>query len=439
MEEVGRPINNLAEAIHQFIVLQYRIFQLQRPPFSYTPTPGPDHYPEIDGQALFDLERGVFEGEALLELPVAASLEDFRLRALLGRGRLQLQTFLIKALPENQAESALNLISIDFNSALAAALIRESFDLMNLAVGRPTRKKMIEKHEDQKKEALGWTKAYCFALSQDNAASTEQQEKAEILFHQTDLVMLGHFILNLLRRLLHKQGSEAALRESESVTMHHLYQVAVHTVNDYLAEMKTAESHEEKTELWIATKVDMVTMLLHDAIEDLNLSFEKLRRLCIEATCSTSPFEQDPNYNIFIGHWDEIEANLRALTAPEDRTARKGYMGRQLQTPRQVVMKMRDRTNNLATLKYMGGNKRRNETGPQTQVRKIHETEELVGIAREKLQQTANARDQRRLRRGLLVLCRISKEEIQRLQKLETGEELPEGDIFTKTEAEISA
>lgn len=407
---------------------QYRKFDT-RPPFSYKVDRQADYYPEIDESYVFELEKNVFKAMELDSLPelLETMREDHPARVAMAK--------LTDAdLKHQRSINRVNKLDADIH--LRTALTAEAFEVVvdqidsaRETVGLPTRQELMTQHRSQKQRYLECLRAYLSIMTRSKETDTDQKIESERFYHETEAVHLAHACYTAVRSYIHNQNDKI-LRDDNGITMHHLYSCAVHVMNDYSEDIATARASKDwalEKELRIEMKKEIVIALLHDFIEDLkDIKLEDLKCTLIAltrhetdlsgASCLDHP-DLDPrpaDYNFIETYWDEIVAEVKAVTKPQDKNDQAGYLTKQLQTPRQVMRKARDRGNNLTTLKYMQAKPKNNENAGQVQRRKILETPEILdkGLS---LLPNVSTFEQSRLKRSLKYLCRASLQEVDRL------------------------
>lgn len=323
-------------------------------------------------------------------------------------------------------------------------------DASREAYGLPTRQELMTQHRSQKQRYLECLRAYLSVLMRSKEVPAADKQEHERFYHQTHAVHLAHATYTAVRSYIHNQKSKI-LRDDNGITMHHLYSCAVHVMNDYgedIKDAKEAGDWEFEQALYVEMKKEIVIAILHDFIEDLrDIKLQDLKETLVALTrhetdlsgaaCLDHPdLEPRPaDYNFIEYYWDEIIEEVRAVTKPESKDEQVGYLTKQLDTPRRVMRKARDRGNNLSTLKYMQAKPKNLETAAQVQKRKISETPEIIltGIS---IYPNSSDFDKKRLERSLLYLCRTGLAEITRLNEnhlKEIGEPLTDP-LFKRVE-----
>lgn len=407
---------------------QYREFDV-RPPFSYKVKRQADYYPEIDERRIFALEKKVFKAVEGGSIPknLETMNDDHPARVVLNK--------LLES-DHKHKRSIERVTKLDVQIHLDASEHSEDFETVADRIDEarerldlPTRQELMIQHRSQKQRYLECLRAFLSIHTRSKETGAEQKIESERFYHQTEAVHLAHACYTAVRSYIHNQ-KDKILRDDNGITMHHLYSCAVHVMNDYGEDIAAAKAEGNwplERELLIEMKKEIVISLLHDFIEDLkDIDLIDLKYTLIAltrhetdlsgASCLDHP-DLDPrpaDYNFIETYWDEIVAEVRAVTKPQDKNEQKGYLSKQLVTPRQVMRKARDRGNNLTTLKYMQAKPKNDENAGQVQRRKILETPEILhkGLS---LLSEVNEFEKARLKRSLRYLCRASLEEVDRL------------------------
>ncbi len=433
---------------------QYRKFD-NRPPFHYKVERQADYYPEIDERRVFALEERVFKAVGRKTLPKALERMQEGHPALVAVGKL------LDA-DEKHKRSIERVSKLDSDIHLQVAAGQETFeavadriDAARQQLDLPTRQELMTQHRSQKQRYLECLRAFLSIFARSKETAPDQKIESERFYHQTEAVHLAHACYTAVRSYIHNQ-KDKILRDDNGITMHHLYSCAVHVINDYgedIAAAKATKNWALERELLIEMKKEIVIAILHDFIEDLkDIKLQDLKGTLIAltrhetdlsgASCLDSP-ELDPrpdDYNFIETYWDEIIEEVKAVTKPVNENEQKGYLTRQLQTPRQVMRKARDRGNNLTTLKYMQAKPKKNENAGQVQRRKILETPEILEMGLSLLPKVSTF-EQARLKRSLKYLCRASLAEVDRLNTdyiVEIGEPMSYAP-FLEVEAQLAA
>ena len=252
----------------------YIDFEANRPPFKYEAPECDENYPEFDETRLFELEREIFEMGYNLPKPPDGLEENHPLRQGYEIVKKDRDCFYksVRSMrlnnPQYEVSTKLSGWRQIFRNKLASkvyVLAKERVvDLLGWS------KQTRDHYRSCKQRYLTSIMAYMNLFERTNETDNEDELKAREAFHKTRCVLISHQTYIVVRSFIHNNKVSGVFRDSEEITMTHLYQTCVHTYNDYLAEIEACgDDIEARIELWQELEEKIMVALLHDFIEDL--------------------------------------------------------------------------------------------------------------------------------------------------------------------------
>lgn len=391
----------------------YEEWFLKRPPFSVKIERPP--YKGVDVGSTYLMEAKVFSADEIVENLQISSKNPKILEAqskVIAYGAALRENIAAiertshneqKTLQEKAGEATLYGIQ---------AVLGNLLEGLQSATGKPSRalvertvkKNLYREHHNLKKlyfqSILILLTLWNRELESQGERDSQVYKENEMLYHQTEAVHLAHQTYSTVLTFVHDFDP---LRESGDIVMDHAYNICIRGMAKHLKRIhQPGASHEEKIAIFKELKKSIVVRLCHDMGEDFR---EQWNSKVFEDTIKRiaggfdsrilnllfgegKPIEvQNPHF--ISEEWESIERMINALTKPKEKAKREGYLERQTlgnaelteEELREVLdIKVDDRLDNLATLKYMKGKPTKGETRIQTQLRKIEETLEILDI-----------------------------------------------------------
>ncbi|MBT4384520.1 hypothetical protein HOD30_02105 [Candidatus Peregrinibacteria bacterium] len=379
----------IPEDVKALAVKQYTQVS-HRPPFSYQITREADHYQEIDEERLFALEEELFEGIEELEderLITNAACRRAKTKLLQARSALKDTMREIKSRPEK-------------TPGLLSTVIAETHHTSEKALGLRTKKEELREYEIAKDRYFRTLKTYLSCLERSPKVSSSKKKDAQVHRDKAEAIHIGHATYSVLKKCIHEGMASGLLRDSGAITMHHLYQVCLHYLNDLFDELDECAHIDAELELLQEAEQEVARHMLHDADEDLDTPLDQIldkvnQRVKVTDEDLVRLLEND-ELEAFDESFHSIDKNapyikecVLRVSKPKNKADRPGYIRRQLKEIKDLLFKIRDRLNNLHSLKYMQERVDKDETAMQVQARKIRETEtELYALIDETIAKT---------------------------------------------------
>ncbi len=441
--------DELGELEERSLWEQYEDFDFEQPPVQAQVPRRKYEYPEKNEGALFEFQAEVFDMGDTLSAPHESELNPTWEN--LQRHKLKFQE-IVKTVAE-----------IRKANRQTREAIGKQLDLPFGELRRPKRELLLSKELrrqffSEKRNYLHSLIAHLNVCEYGKTGAEAQELKFKIT--QAEIILETHHIYSLVRSYIHSTADSKRFRDDKSATVSHLYEVCVHAGQPFLKLIKEEKDPAKKLEYIKEMRRVKNIALLHDFPEDHGeYKLGEFKRKVDFYISAPEPTISQP-YNGFyetkevsaplIGmngnEWRALTSGAKSLakpsgkTAAEKESARKGYMEKQLGHDSGLIhIKVADRINNLATLRYMKDKIKDGKLVKTAAVRqkdKIESTFEIFELIERRI-----PRESKDYYKGILMedgrnLFRVMKEQTQILKKKVNEKNPPEieEEIFLEIE-----